>query len=176
MLYGTLATTVPFYNISTICNRNKKQIYKFSASSKSRMQRFEEPHAAREPQFAFGHPCSTAVVLKVWIATQTGVVECQKLGRAEAIQTWVVYFQRYRCLSMSVCSVDTWEASRFLTLKTNLATYCQNSSIQSLFSSYAVWGSGRKVFTTLIWVALKKACEPLFSKINRMKPALTFMS
>jgi len=24
ILYGTLATTVPFYNISTLCNRNKK--------------------------------------------------------------------------------------------------------------------------------------------------------
>jgi len=31
-------------------------MYNFSESSKSRMQRFEEPHAAREPQF--GHPSS----------------------------------------------------------------------------------------------------------------------
>jgi len=37
ILYGTLATTEPFYNISTLCNRNKKQIDNFSESSKSRM-------------------------------------------------------------------------------------------------------------------------------------------
>jgi len=24
ILYGTLATTIPFYNTSTLCNRNKK--------------------------------------------------------------------------------------------------------------------------------------------------------
>jgi len=38
MLYGTLATTAPFYNISTLCNRNKKwktNTY-FRESSKSR--------------------------------------------------------------------------------------------------------------------------------------------
>ena len=45
-LYGTLATAVPFYNISILCNRNKtkEQIYNFSESSKSRMKRFEEFH------------------------------------------------------------------------------------------------------------------------------------
>jgi len=37
-LYGTLATAVPFHNISTLCNRNKKQTYHFSESSKSRMR------------------------------------------------------------------------------------------------------------------------------------------
>jgi len=54
-LYGTLATTVPLYNISTLCNRNEilKNIYHFSESLKG-MQRIEERHAAREPQF--GHP------------------------------------------------------------------------------------------------------------------------
>jgi len=56
LLCGTRAATVPFYNISTLFNRNKKkQMYKFSDRSKSRMQRFEEPHAARKPQF--GRPC-----------------------------------------------------------------------------------------------------------------------
>jgi len=35
--------------------KNNKQIYNFSESSKSRIQRFEEPHTALEPQF--GHPC-----------------------------------------------------------------------------------------------------------------------
>jgi len=32
-------------------------MYNFSENSKGRMQRFEELHAAREPQF--GHPCNT---------------------------------------------------------------------------------------------------------------------
>ena len=36
ILYGTLATTVPFYKTSTLCNRNKIQIYNISESSKSR--------------------------------------------------------------------------------------------------------------------------------------------
>ena len=62
-LYGTLATAVPFYNISILCNRNKtkEQIYNFSESSKSRMKRLEEfhekMHAAREQQF--GHSWDT---------------------------------------------------------------------------------------------------------------------
>jgi len=34
------------------------------------------------------------------------------------IQTGVVYIQRYHCLSVSVCSVHTWEKSTLLTLKT----------------------------------------------------------
>jgi len=45
-------------------------------------------------------------------------------GRAEAIQTRVMHFHRYRRLCLSVCSVGTWEKSKLLTLKTNLATYC----------------------------------------------------
>ena len=56
------------------------------------MQRFEEPHAARKPQFAFGHPCSIAVVLRVWVTTQTGVTECQKMGRADAIKPGLYIF------------------------------------------------------------------------------------
>jgi len=31
----------------------------------------------------------------------------KKMGQTEAMQTGVVTFQRYRCLSVSVCSVDT---------------------------------------------------------------------
>jgi len=42
-----LANTVPLYNISTLCNKNKKQICNFSETSKSCIQRFEEPQ--------FGH-------------------------------------------------------------------------------------------------------------------------
>ena len=55
---STLATTVPFYKICTLCNRYKEQIFKFSQSSKSRLQNFEEPHAPREPQC--GHLCHRA--------------------------------------------------------------------------------------------------------------------
>jgi len=33
--------------------------------------------------------------------------EGSKKGRAETIQAWVVYFQRYHCLSVSVCSGGT---------------------------------------------------------------------
>jgi len=58
--------------------------------------------------------CST-VVPKVWVETQTKVAKGQKMGRAEA---GVVYFQRYHCLSVSVCSVHTWQKWRLLTLKT----------------------------------------------------------
>jgi len=38
-----------------------KQMYKFSESSKSRMEKFEESHAAREPQV--GHPCTITFCL-----------------------------------------------------------------------------------------------------------------
>ena len=36
-------------------------MYNLSENSKSRMQRFEEPHAARESQF--GHPCSILTMI-----------------------------------------------------------------------------------------------------------------
>jgi len=47
--------------------------------------------------------------------------EGSKMDRTLAIKTWVVYFQPYRCLSVSVCSAGTWEKSRLLTLKANLS-------------------------------------------------------
>jgi len=50
---------------------------------------------------------SSPVVHKVWVETQTSVVKGQKMGRTEAIQTGVVYFQRYHGLSVSVRSVHT---------------------------------------------------------------------
>jgi len=55
-MHTTLDTEAPFYNISTLSLeiKNKKQIYNFSESSKSRMKRFEEPHVA--PESYFGHP------------------------------------------------------------------------------------------------------------------------
>ena len=89
---------------------------------------------------------SSPVVSKVRIKTQ-GRVKGQRIGRAEAIQTGVINFQLYHCLSVSVCSIDTWEKSRLLTLKTNLATCCQKSSTLPVF------------FHTLVeaWVA---RCSP----------------
>ena len=42
----------------------------------------------------------------VSVETQTRVTKGQKMGRAEAIQTRVMYFQRYHCLSLSVAGVD----------------------------------------------------------------------
>ena len=76
---------------------------------------------------------SSPVVPTVWIKTQRRVEKGQKRDRAEAIQTCDVFFQRYHCLSVSACSVGTWEKSRLLTLKTNLATCCRKSSIPSIF-------------------------------------------
>jgi len=47
------------------------------------------------------------VVPKVWVATKAGVAKCQKMGRAEAIQTRLVDFPRCRCLPVSVFSADS---------------------------------------------------------------------
>ena len=76
---------------------------------------------------------SVPVVSIVWIKTQGKVEKGQKIGRAATIQTGVTNFQLYYCLSVSVCSRDTWEKSRLLTLKTNLATCCQKSSTLPVF-------------------------------------------
>jgi len=48
--------------------------------------------------------------------------------RDQVVQTWVAYFQRCHCLTVSVCSVGTWEKSRLLILKTNLVAVCSPSS------------------------------------------------
>ena len=74
---------------------------------------------------------SSPVVPKVWVETRTRVAKGQKMGRAQVIQTGFVCFQRHHCLS--VCSLDTWEKSRLLTLRTKLATYCQNHSHNHYF-------------------------------------------
>ena len=92
---------------------------------------------------------SSPVVPKVWIKTQRRVEKGQKMGLTEAIQTGVIKFQLYHCLSASVCSADTWEKSRLLTLKTSLATCCQKSPMLPVFFSYVVWCLGRQVFTKL---------------------------
>ena len=70
----------------------------------------------------------------VSVETQTRVTKGQKLDRAEAIQTGVVYFQRYECLYLSV-------AYRYLRKEWNTVIkneisnlgFCQKSSIQSFF-------------------------------------------
>jgi len=66
---------------------------------------------------------SVTVAPKVWVVTQTRFTKGQKMGHTEVIQTLGVSFQLYHCLPVSVCSVGTWEKSRSLTMKTNLATY-----------------------------------------------------
>ena len=77
---------------------------------------------------------SSPMVPEVSIETQTRLTKGQKLGRAEAIPSAVVYFQRYHCLSLSVAYVvQVLEKKGVLTLKTNLVTYCQKPPIQSLF-------------------------------------------
>ena len=50
---------------------------------------------------------SSPVAPKVWVETEITAAKCQKMGHAEVIQTGVVYFQRYRCLSLSVAQALT---------------------------------------------------------------------
>jgi len=123
--------TIDFYHGSAICNKLRNR----PTCRRSLTQRL----------FSWSSP----VVSKVWIKTKERVDKGQKIGRAEAIQTGVIHFQLYHCFSVSVCSVDTWEKSRLLTLKTNLATCCQKSSTLTVFFSYVGWGLGRQVFTKL---------------------------
>jgi len=62
---------------------------------------------------------SSPMVPEVSIETQTRVTKGQKLDRAEAIPTAIVYFQRYHCLSLSVAYVvQAHEKKGMLTLKT----------------------------------------------------------
>jgi len=37
-------------------------------------------------------------VIQVWVTTQTA--KCKTMSRTAAIETWVVYFQRYHCFSV----------------------------------------------------------------------------
>jgi len=73
-----------------------------------------------------------------------GREESKNMSGTEAVQTWVIYFQSYQCLSSSVCSEGTWEKSRLLTLKMSLVSYCENSSIPLFYFSYTVWSLGRE--------------------------------
>ena len=104
----------------------------------------------------------------VSVETQTRVTKGHKMGRAEAIQTGVVDFQRYHCLSLSA-------AYRYLRKEWNTViknelcnlSLCQKSPIQSFFS-LADWGLGcclRRFHQTQIWVTLKKVWELLILAI-----------
>ena len=135
--------TIEFYHGSAICNKLRNR----PTCRRSLTQRLVS--------------WSSPVVSKVRIKTQ-GRVKGQRIGRAEAIQTGVINFQLYHCLSVSVCSIDTWEKSRLLTLKTNLATCCQKSSTLPVFFSYVGWGLGRQVFTELRF----GVCSKKFSSVS----------
>jgi len=66
----------------------------------------------------------------VSVETQTRVTKGQKMGRAEAIQTGVVYFQRYHCLCLFVAHRylrKEWNTDIINELS-NLG-YCQISTI-----------------------------------------------
>jgi len=70
----------------------------------------------------------------VSVETQTRVTEGQKMGGAEAIQTEVVYFQRYHCLSLSLAYRylrNEWNTD----IRNELSNlgYRQKSPIQSFF-------------------------------------------
>ena len=75
------------------------------------------------------------------------------------IHCFIVSGPHCHCLSASACSVSTWKKRGLLTLKTILPTYCQESTIQSLFSQVKIRCLRlglRDVYQTQIWVALKK--------------------
>jgi len=62
------------------------------------------------------------------------VTKGQKIGRAEAIQTGVVYFQRYHCLSLSVAyRYMRNELNNDIRNELSNFGYCQKSPIQSFF-------------------------------------------
>jgi len=76
----------------------------------------------------------------------------QKMGGTEAIQSGIVDFHSYHCLSVSACSADTCEKSGLLTLKTNIATFCRKSSTQHYFfhTLFEAWVAS--VHQSQIWV------------------------
>jgi len=70
----------------------------------------------------------------VSVETQTRVTKGQKVGRAKAVQTGVVYFQRYHCLSLSVaCRYLRKEWNTDIKNELSNLDYCQRSPIQSFF-------------------------------------------
>ena len=73
------------------------------------------------------------------------------------------FFFKLVCVCLQ-CSVDTWEKSRMLTLKTNRATYCKNHSYNQHFCHFntrCLRLGSQDVHQTQIWVMLEKGLEPL---------------
>jgi len=90
-----------------------------------------------------------------------------KIGRAEAIHTWIAFFQRYLCLS--VCSVGTWEQSRLLLLKTNLVARCSpNTDLGRAQTFGNRWSSHSSVSG---W-SLLKSNSALITKANGLRKNL----
>jgi len=85
----------------------------------------------------------------VWVVTQTGSSKYHKMGRAGPGDPKTGRTFSTLALLVYVYNGDICEKSIFLKLKGNSVIYCQNSSIQSAFFSYAVWDLGREVFTKL---------------------------
>jgi len=71
-----------------------------------------------------------------------------------AIQTGIVKFHRYHCLS--ACNLGTWQKG-IADIKNDLIA---KNHPHNNFFLYVAYGS-RGVHQTQIWVALKKAWEPL---------------
>ena len=90
---------------------------------------------------------SCPVVHKAWVETHTRVAKGQKMGRTEAIQTGVVYFQHYHWLTVSVSSVQTWEKSWLLTSKTTLQLTAKSHSCNHNF--FVFLRLNREVFIKL---------------------------
>jgi len=102
---------------------------------------------------------SSPVVPKVWTKTQRRVEKGQKIGRAEAIETAVVDFQCYLCLS--VYSVDTVLEKRVdCDIKNELSNMLPKiiHTINIYFIRCLRLGS-RGVHQIQIWVVLKKVWE-----------------
>ena len=78
-----------------------KQINEIKLQSSPRLYTKNKNYLSLQLNTTVGSLIST-VVPKVWVETQTKVGMGQHMGRAEA---GAVYFQRYHCLSVSVCSV-----------------------------------------------------------------------
>ena len=92
--------------------------------------------------------------------------EGQKNRWRQAVQTWVMYLQRYHCL-WCVCNIGTWEKSRLLTLKTNLATFCQKHPYNQYFFHFNIrcLRLCREMFTKLRFESrvLRSGLAPLCS-------------
>ena len=85
-----------------------------------------------------------------------------KISCAEAIQNGVVYFRRYNCFSVSVCSVGTWDKTRIAFIKNEHSNLLPKfiHAIFIFFIRFLRIGL-RGVHQTQIWVAFHKVWGPL---------------